>query len=240
MKRIALLLFAAICSLGALAETYVVCVGVGNYADQRINDLTKTEDDAKAMATFFRRATDNVIVITGRYATRQRIVDSLASQFARAQQGDRIIFYFSGHGYPGGFCPHDITSVADGLSYAKIFSIMRRSAATDKIIFADACNSGAIRPDTPPAPPQPDNILMFLSSRGDESSIESPYMANGYFTRHLLRGLRGGADADGNRRITARELFRHVSAGVAHQTHDRQHPVMWGNFPDDLVIVRYR
>lgn len=243
MKRIALLLIAILIgTTGVVAETFVACVGVGHYADSRVRELTKTEADAKAMAEFFRLGTENVITLTGRYATRRRIIDSLVSQFGRARRGDKIIFYFSGHGYAGGFCPHDITSVADGLSYSDVFEIMSRSEATDKIIFADACNSGAIRSQSANTvtSPTPGNTMLFLSSRGNEYSIESPFMANGYFTTHLLRGMRGAADTDGDRTITASELFRYVSDNVARQTKGKQHPVMWGNFPDNLSIVSYQ
>ena len=65
-------------------------------------------------------------------------------------------------------------------------------------------------------------------------------MANGFFTKHLIRGLGGGADSDKDRRITAKELFDYVSKGVKSQTNNRQHPVMWGSFDDNLTIVEYR
>ncbi|MDE7081591.1 MAG: caspase family protein [Muribaculaceae bacterium] len=221
------------------AETFVVCVGIGNYADPRILNLSKTEKDAKAVAAFYKKGTENVVTVTGRYATKRQILDCLRSQFGRASESDKIVFYFSGHGYPGGFCPYDMSKPEDGLTYAEVVEVMAQSKAKDKMIFADACNSGAIRHNHTSTAPQPGNVLLFLSSRGNESSIESSFLSNGYFTNYLLHGLRGKADADGDRVITAKELFRYVSAGVVELSHDRQHPVMWGNFPDDLVIVKY-
>lgn len=221
------------------AETYVVCVGIANYADSKVKNLTKSEQDAKSITEFYKKGTPNVITITGRYATKSKILQCLKSQFDRAKSGDKIVFYFSGHGYPGGFCPYDMSRLEEGLTYDEVLKIMKDSKATDKFIFADACNSGAIRNGAPSKQPQTGNIMMFLSSRGSEMSIENAFLANGYFTRNLLRGLGGGADADGDRKITASELYRYVSKGVKEDTKDRQHPVMWGNFPDDLVIVRY-
>lgn len=223
----------------AVAETYVVCVGVGNYADPDTPNLTKTEQDAKAMAAFYKKGTKNVITITGEYATKAQILKSLRSQFGRAKKGDKIVFFFSGHGFPGGFCPYDMRSLEGGLSYGEIVDIMKDSKATDKLIFADACLSGSMRKDKKASQPDTGNVLLFLSSRDSESSLESPYAANGFFTKNLLRGLGGGADANGDRAITASELFKFVSNGVKKDTDDRQHPVMWGKFPDDLVIVKY-
>lgn len=239
MKRLLSLIFSLLCICSVFAETYVVCVGIGNYADPRIKNLAKTEADAKAMAKFFKKGTENVITITGKYATKAQILKSLQSQFGRAKEGDKIIFYFSGHGYPGGFCPYDMTRMEESISYAEVIKTMKDSKATDKFIFADACNSGAIRSSKTTSTPDPGNILLFLSSRGNEESNESLFLANGYFTKNLLRGLGGAADTDGDRRITASEIFKYVSKEVKRQTKDRQHPVMWGNFPDDLVIVKY-
>ena len=223
----------------AWAETYVVCVGIANYADPKVKNLTKSEQDAKSIAEFYKKGTPNVITVTGQYATKSKILQCLRSQFGRAKSGDKIVLYFSGHGYPGGFCPYDMSRIEDGLTYDEVLKIMKDSKASDKLIFADACNSGAIRKGTSSKNPNPGNVMMFLSSRGSEMSIENAFLSNGYFTRHLLRGLGGGADADGDHKITASELYRFVSKGVKDDTRDRQHPVMWGNFPDDLVIVQY-
>ncbi len=64
-------------------------------------------------------------------------------------------------------------------------------------------------------------------------------MANGYFTTHLLRGLRGGADVNRDRKITARELFLFVNQRVVEKSNDRQHPVMWGYFDDGDVVMEW-
>lgn len=239
MKLIFTTVCAIICAFASIANTYVVCVGIGNYADKNVQDLTKTEKDAKAMAEFFKRGTDNVITITGKYATKSKILESLKSQFSRAQSRDKIIFYFSGHGYPGGFCPYEMRKIEEGLTYSEVIDIMKNSKARDKFIFADACNSGAIRQNNINSSPNAGNIVFFLSSRGNEYSIESPFLANGYFTKHLLRGLGGGADANKDKSITAAELFKYVSQRVQSQTKGKQHPVMWGKFPDNLVVVSY-
>lgn len=228
-------------SLSLKGETYVVCVGISRYADPKVKDLRLPEKDAKDIADFYKLATDNVIIVTGKYATKAQILKCLKSQFSRAGENDRIIFYFSGHGYPGGFCPYEMTRLEEGLSYLEVISIMNKSKAKGKFIFADACNSGAIRQNkNQTSRPQTGNVLLFLSSRGNEFSIESRFDDNGFFTQYLLRGLKGGADSDRNLSITAKELFLFVSKGVKNRSKDKQHPVMWGNFDDNLSIVEYK
>lgn len=239
MKIILSIILIAICNLVTSAETFVVCVGISNYADPKISNLSKPEQDAKVMAEFYKKGTDNIITITGKYATGAQIIRSLRDQFSRATAGDKIVFYFSGHGYRGGLCPYDMRHDGIGIPYVEIINAMTDSKATDKFIFADACNSGAFRQDNVVQQLQPGNIFMFLSSRDNESSMESPFLANGYFTKYLLRGLRGGADKNGDRKITASELFKYVSSGVREQTGNRQHPVMWGKFQDNFIIVQY-
>ena len=239
MRGILTCLVALIATASMYAETYVVCVGIGTYADTKVKNLTKTEKDAKAVAAFYKRGTDKVVTITGKYATKEQILKSLRHQFGQAQADDKIVFYFSGHGYPGGFCPYDMTKLEEGLTYAEVVKAMAQSKARDKIIFADACNSGAIRQSPTTPKPQTGNILLFLSSRGSEYSIESTLLSNGYFTNYLLHGLGGKADTNGDRSITAKELYNYVSTGVTQLSNGKQHPVMWGSFPDDLVIVKY-
>lgn len=222
-----------------LAETYVVVVGVSNY--QHISDLLLPEKDAKAIAELYQTKTENVILITGRYATKERVMNAIQSQFSRATASDEIIFSFSGHGFPGGICPYDIKNEKDGISYKEIVNLFKQSRAKKKIIFADACFSGGLRTSGKPnnQAVKKADVLLFLSSRSGETSIESPFMSNGFFTTYLLRGLRGGADADRNRRITARELFTYVSTCVKDKSNDKQHPVMWGRFKDDFVVMEW-
>lgn len=240
MRVLTVILMILVSAYASFAETYVVCVGIGSYADPKVSNLTKTEKDAKSVAEFYKKGTDNVITITGKYATRAQILKSLRSQFGRAKEDDKIVFYFSGHGYPGGFCPYDMSRLEEGLSYAEVIKVLSQSKAKDKMIFADACNSGAIRQSDTKANPDTGNVILFLSSRGNEYSIESPLLSNGYFTNYLLHGLGGKADTNHDRTITAKELYDYVSSGVVQLSKGKQHPVMWGKFPNDLVIVKYR
>ena len=76
-----------------------------------------------------------------------------------------------------------------------------------------------------------------MSSRTYEVSWEMPGMRNGYFTTCLIRSLKGGADYNHDRIITAKELYKGVCDGVAALSDDIQHPVMWGNFDDSMPVM---
>ena len=236
----AILLIFLLCVLPLRAETYVVSVGIANY--QNISDLALAENDAKVVAKMYKTRTKNVITITGRYATRANILKALTDQFSRAKRGDMVVFFFSGHGYEKGFCPYDMgAGNKNALSYNDIYAVFRKSKATRKIVIADACMSGGLRKESHSSNhTNGSDVVMFLSSRTKELSMESAHMKNGFFTTYLERGLRGGADSNKDRLVTAKEIFVFVSDGVKKISRNRQHPVMWGNFDDNLVLVDWR
>jgi uncharacterized caspase-like protein len=238
--RLLFVYFFSCIALFCNAETYVVCVGVANY--QNIGSLLLPEKDAKSIAKMYKTHTNNVILITGKYATHATIIKALKDQFKRAKKGDCVVFFFSGHGYVGGFCPYDMAEMnKNGLTFKEIYSAFRESQASHKIIFADACNSGSLRRGKKTSKPETtSDVLLLLSSRTNESSIETPKLKNGFFTAYLERGLRGGADRNKDKVITAKELYSFVSNGVKKVSNDRQHPVMWGNFNDNFVILDWR
>lgn len=242
-KLLVIALLSIYAGLNLCAETYVVVAGVANY--KNISSLKLCDKDAKAIADVYKARTKHVVLLTGKYATKSAILKHLKSQFSAAKSDDMVVFFFSGHGYQGGICPYDMSAqdISTGVSYKDIQSIMRSCKAKRKVIIADACYSGGLRQDTTSKPsadyPSAD-VLLFLSSRGGETSIESPLMVNGMFTTYLQRGLRGGADTNKDRLITAKELFTFVSENVKEKTNQRQHPVMWGHFDDNFVIMDWR
>ena len=81
--------------------------------------------------------------------------------------------------------------------------------------------------------------MLFLSSRSNETSIERRDMKNGFFTTYLQKGLRGGADANRDRTITAKELFDYVHKGVTKLSLNKQHPVMWGKFNNNMPVMTW-
>ena len=225
------------------AKTYVVSVGISHY--KNINSLVLPDKDAKSISNLYKQKTKDVILITGKYATKEKILKSLRDQFARASSNDMIIFYFSGHGYPGGICPYDMTNdIRTGLSYKEIKAILKKSKAKNKIIIADACFSGGLRVGTQSSGSanndKDKSVILFLSSRSNETSGENTLLSNGFFTKALIRGLKGGADENRDKLITAKEIFTFVSTDVQKKTKNEQHPVMWGKFDDNFVLMDWR
>ena len=219
---------------GIQAKVYLVSVGVADYPGKR-NDLRISDNDAQTISQLFLATKDvQAVVLTNRNATQANVLNTMRSTFASARPSDTVILYFSGHGSPGAFACYD-----GELSYQRVVSVLKSCQASNKIIMADACYSGKIRTGKQHSSEyQSENVMFFLSSRTNEKSRET-HFKNSLFTIFLERGLRGGADVNKDRHITARELYDFVHQGVIEASGNKQHPVMWGKFDNNMTIIKW-
>lgn len=237
--KLLILAFLLIICGQASAKIYLVSVGIANYPGTEL-DLTLPDNDAKTITWLYSKNSDvEYKQLLNSQATRSNIVNAITTLFDKASETDIVVLFFSGHGYPGGFLAYD-----DNLSYSQIRKAMAKSRSKNKMIFADACFSGKLRESgrhnsssSAINSAKKANVMLFLSSRSNESSLEIPSMKNGFFTTYLQRGLRGNADANRDRTITAKELFDFVSTNVIKISKGKQHPVMWGKFSDDMPVM---
>ena len=232
--RSAIILLFLVSALSIQAKTFVVSVGIADYPGVK-NDLRISDNDAQTLAKLFRATKDaSVSVLVNNQATQSALLSTMRTSFANAQSSDAVILYFSGHGTPGALVCHDGL-----LTYQRIFNMLKGCKANRKIIIADACYAGKMRTSKQQsANYNAQNVMLFLSSRTNEKSMESPYK-NSLFTIFLERALRGGADKDRNRQITARELYDFVHNGVTKASGNKQHPVMWGKFDNNMTIIKW-
>lgn len=224
------------------ARTYLVSVGIADYSGfpQKMNNLRLTTKDAQTIVDLYSQNTSvDYSILLNDKATKNRILRAIKKVFNKASEDDIVVFFFSGHGYPGGFCAYD-----GNLGYDEVRKAMSESMSKNKMMFVDACRSGGIRVDKTEAQgsinvAKKANVMLFLSSRNNENSIERRDMKNGFFTTYLQKGLRGNADSNRDRVITARELFDFVHNGVSKVSGGKQHPVMWGNFNDNMIVMKW-
>lgn len=227
---------------GAEARTFLVSAGVADYSGfpAKITNLRLPAKDAKTVADLYAKNTSvDYALLVNEKATKDRILRAIRKVFNTAGEDDIVVFFFSGHGYPGGFCAYD-----GKLGYDEIRSAMSESKSRNKMMFVDACRSGGMRVDketsgTAMKDAKNANVMLFLSSHNNENSIERRDMANGFFTTFLQNGLRGNADRNRDRTITAKELFEFVHEGVSRLSGGKQHPVMWGKFNDSMPVMKW-
>ena len=245
-RIISLLALILIGAGNSTAKTYLLTVGISRYKNPG-NNLKNPANDAKTIKWIFdQNGNSTTLMLLDHEATFKNVEQKMAYLFSQAKPQDTVIFYFSGHGQGGSFMCYN-----GYLNYATILSIMKKSKAKRKMVFADACFAGKIREmkrkgkKGQPSGNSKNNteVFFFLSSRSNETSadrtMEHQDMKNGVFTTFLQRGLRGGADANKDRTVTAIELFRFVSNGVKSLTHDKQHPTAWGRFDNNMPIISW-
>ena len=235
MRRVLLTIMMTVLVCVTHAKTFLVCVGISDYPG-RFNDLRVSAEDPKLVKRLFEvNGNSSALLFTNSQASLSNVISAMRHAYSQAGSNDAVVFFFSGHGIPGGFACYD-----GMLYYRTITDIMKKSRATTKIVLADACYSGSMRRGNKHDNSySKENVMFFLSSRTGETSREMRGWKNSVFTTYLVRGLRGGADANNNRIITARELFNFVSSGVIKVTKKGQHPVMWGKFDGNMTILKW-
>lgn len=143
-----------------------------------------------------------------------------AAQIARAGRRDEValLFYFSGHG--------DRERLHLGPERVALRDIDAKLAAAPaalRIVIADACRTGDVRPKGFAAE-EPfaislssggaSGVVRIHASADGEVAQESDDLGGAVFTHYWLAGLAGAADADGDARVTLSEAY----AFAYHQT----------------------
>lgn len=228
-------------SLQASAQkTYIVCVGL-NVNRDNVDPLPCSRADMRSIAHYFHSYNGSeVFMLLDANATRDHILKVLKKQFAKSTANDEIIFAYSGHGFDGGVSTYNNNEV---VYCSEIQQIMHKAKARRKMMFIMSCHSGSFTKkydntkDKRRNYSKKSNVLLFLSSQSNEYSWENSMMENSYFYHFLMKALEGAADRNNDNKVTARELFNYVAPHVEESSGYKQHPVMWGRFPDDMVIV---
>ncbi len=205
---------------------------------------------------------DQIELLTNLNATRANILRSISEKLRRAFDDDQVIIYIASHGVPDEVSgelyflgtdadPNNV--VGTGIAQSDIEKAIGGARARKVIMFADACHSGGlgISPRLSARGSEAtltnrllsklaevrDGIVIFTASSSSEYSQEGErWQGHGVYTYHLVDGLKGGADLDGDGIVGIRELYEHVYRRVADDTGGRQHPALSGRFPNDWPV----
>jgi uncharacterized caspase-like protein len=169
-----------------------VLVSLGNFASDRVT-LMRDPTTAEVRSALRRLA------LTAR--------DSSAE--------DTLVFvYYSGHADD-----KFLHLRGDPLTHRELQDTLRALPATIKLGVVDACKSGAVtRKGGAPVEefaidvvqPKLSGMVLLSSSGADELSQESRALAGSVFTHHLVSGLRGAADENGDKQVTISEAYQYA------------------------------
>ena len=180
------------------------------------------------------------VALLVREPTAQKILAALHAAEAQvkavqAAGGEAVlIFYYSGHADTKA-----LQLFGTELDLRTLRRELKTSTARVRLAMLDACHSGSVvRPKggvrTRAHRFAVDEALgtrgfaILTSSSAGERSQESDELRGSFFTHYLVSGLRGGADADNDGRVTLGEAFRYAYRRTLGQTSRKtaepQHP----------------
>lgn len=149
----------------ATGATYAVVIGISDYENPNITDLSYADKDAAAFVQFLRSPAGgavpegNIVFLANENATAGQVASAMDGLLERCKEGDRAIIYFSGHGdverntisQPGFLLCRDApASVYMGggtfplIFLQEIISTLSIQNGTSVIVFADACRAGKL------------------------------------------------------------------------------------------------
>jgi WD40 repeat protein len=161
---------------------------------------------------------DAIVQLRSPTAEQLRAALEAAKQRLAATTGETLfVFYYSGHADE-----RHLHLRGAPLSFEELSLRLRELPASVKLGVLDACRSGSIL-STKGGRPAPGfsvhvqdelalrGTVLLTSSGADELSQEARALSGSFFTHHLVSGLRGAADEDGDLQVSLEEVYRYAS-----------------------------
>jgi tetratricopeptide (TPR) repeat protein len=250
-----------------IGSTYAIIIGLSKY--KNVINLQYADRDALAFRNYLVKNLKNpqdsvnIELFLNEEAGKFRIGDAISNILQNTKSGDRVYFYFAGHGdiedlsqtengllllydSPNGnyfAMLHDVIQVSELSNYFGKLS----QKGVDVIYVIDACHSGKLKGGTSGSIHTSsaisrsfsENSTVILSCQSNQLSLESQEWGGGrgLFSFNLENGLRGAADFDKNGIITLFELERFVRDQTFIISEGNQIPVIDGDVKKVLAIL---
>lgn len=249
-------------------DAVAVIIGIAHYKNPDVPSVDYATRGAAVMKEYLVNAfgfdEHRIIYATDENASLsdfKRIFEEQLRNWIRAGKSD-VFIYYNGHGAPdletkgAFFVPYDCnpTFSSTGYPVKEFYNRLAKLPANSVTIVLDACFSGStprgmllkqvspvfISVDNPVFTIE--NGLLFSSSNGEQLSNWYPEKRHSLFTYYFLKGLRGEADHDGDRQVTAEEMERyllhHIPDQARYLNNREQTPQVKGR-EKNRVLVKY-
>jgi serine/threonine protein kinase len=200
--------------------------------------------------------------------------ESMVRHFSRwlpqqAHGADLVFVYFAGHGVadaesdaegyllPIDADPNDVATT--GIAMSEVVGWLDQIDARAIVVCLDCCHAGGILAqeglslrtlrDLRISPTAMQNLggkgrFLIASCDRDQKSLEADELGHGLFTYHLLRGLAGAADKDGDGLVGVAELFAYVSTAVSREAKQKYHieqtPWTRATYSEEVIVSTVR
>lgn len=234
-------------------NVYGLIVGVSDYNE--VKPLDYADNDADIMYRLLKKTFPgndaNLKLITNKDVTERSVKIGLNSMISKAQEGDLVVFYFSGHGdvvkdtsqndIVGYFLMHDAPEdrwydLGGGVEFEYVNNCINRITNDKKAevwLMTDACKSGKVVDEDGAKEAMTtlnssfSNTTKFISCGKTEFSFEDDKLEQGVFTYYLVKALSGEADTDDNKgALNVRELDTYMKDSVRAFTGKSQTPAV--------------
>ncbi|TBG75764.1 caspase family protein (plasmid) [Rhizobium leguminosarum] len=213
----------------------LISVGISEY--QNFPSLRTPAEDAKQFAALFtslgnRLSITSSVLLRDQDATREAILRTYHASLQDMQEGEMLIFYFSGHSASDAryqrpmLAPYDVEGIDSQslLRMIDVFADLIAIAPPDAqiVIIADGCNLGASAMG--PRPSDHPNVSLLSSTKDDELALDTSS-----FTRTISSVIANEtADLDGDLRLSIEELYIQAYPDLVSGDFGRQHPTLVG------------
>lgn len=220
---------------------YAVLIGINDYKDKRINDLSFSTADAKAIATMLITELNydpkNVVLLLDSVATRRTIIDTLSHFILNENisQNSQLLVYFAGHGttvrntndinsLSGFLLTHDSmvgSEYSTGIDMDEVKRLAEKAQSKHVLYLLDACYGGLAKPRSATSNAFIQNVWemksreVITAGTGEETVLESPNFEHSVFTKVFLDAFyKGHADTNADDIISTAELYGYIQQRV--------------------------
>lgn len=251
---------------GKKGDTYGIIIGISDY--KVVPDLQFAHKDAQAFEEFLLSDAGgkvprvNVETFLNENATRNNVADAISIIARKAKSGDRVYFFFAGHGDM-----EDLTQIENGLlllynspngnyfgmkdDVLEILDLKRylsplSEKGVEMIFIVDACHSGnlnggikGIERTASALASSWGKEYKILSCQPNQLSLESTEWGGGrgLFSLHLEEGMKGLADRNNDSKVSFSELERYIKDNVETYSEEKQIPLIVGDLSKPFVNV---
>jgi len=233
-------------------KVWAVVIGIAAY--DHMPTLRYTDDDAYRIFAHLKSPEggalkdEQIRILIDEDATKEKISATMREVFGKAGKNDLVMLYFSGHGLKGSFLPIDFDGFNNKFDHSEIKEILDNSPAKYKLCIADACHSGSL---LAMKSANVTNVLanyyktlstanpgtaLIMSSKSNETSLESSGLRQGVFSHFLIRGLKGEADTNSDKIVSIQELYDFIDGNVQSYTGNRQTPLIEGDYDKEMAV----
>lgn len=218
---------------GKVGRYTALVIGINDYVDQAIPDLSTALNDATEMATVLKdRYGFKVKTLMDGQATRKAMYEALRSLAARSEPNDSVLIYYAGHGdldrqYGDGWWIPSDSVAGDPTTYldnVQVQKAMRGMKARHVLLISDSCYSGTLFGQARSLPPViNDNYYLNLynekSRWGMTSGNKTPVADDGaeghsVFAYQLLKELKSNPKPY----ISIQEIYTNIAPIVGNNS----------------------